>query len=160
MPNGKSGDHPYTDIVIHGTDVYDDANVSKIVKHIDEIGDVGATNRTREILWNAGRDPRKFELTRITNQLYTLAAELRLADDYPQDTPLEACLEDNNTVYSDEIRALVRSIDEEMDEGKKDAWPRRPELSAILWEFGWEIDRLDESKSRLCEYRDEKIREQ
>ena len=160
MPNGRPGDHPYTDIVIHDTDVYDDANVSKVVKHIDEIGDVGATNLTREILWGAGCNPRKSVLTQITNQLYTLAAELRLSDDYPQDTPLEACLEDNKTVYSDEVRALIRSIDDEMDEGKKDVWPRRPKLSAILWEFGWETDRLDELESRLREYREEKIREQ
>ena len=39
MPNGKPGDHPYTDIMIHGRDVYSRraaALVRKIASLVDE----------------------------------------------------------------------------------------------------------------------------
>lgn len=36
MPNGKPGDHPYTDIVVHGLDVYSPA-VANLIREIDRL---------------------------------------------------------------------------------------------------------------------------
>ena len=38
MPNGKVGDHPYTDIVIHGRDVYS-AKADALVREIAGLAD-------------------------------------------------------------------------------------------------------------------------
>jgi hypothetical protein len=45
MPNGKPGDHPYTDIVVHGRDVYSQ-RVSALVREIARLAD----ERTRHEL--------------------------------------------------------------------------------------------------------------
>ena len=45
MPNGKIGDHPYTDIVIHGRDVYS-AKADGLVREVAALGD----ERTRREL--------------------------------------------------------------------------------------------------------------
>jgi hypothetical protein len=38
MPNGKIGDHPYTDIVVHCRDVYS-AAAAALVREIDRLAD-------------------------------------------------------------------------------------------------------------------------
>jgi hypothetical protein len=38
MPNGKPGDHPYTDIITHGLRVYS-ARVDDLVREITRLGD-------------------------------------------------------------------------------------------------------------------------
>jgi S-adenosylmethionine hydrolase len=38
MPNGKPGDHPYTDIVTHGRDVYS-ARAANLVREIAKLSD-------------------------------------------------------------------------------------------------------------------------
>lgn len=45
MPNGSPGDHPYTDIVIHGIDVYS-ARASTLVREIARLAD----DRTRRVV--------------------------------------------------------------------------------------------------------------
>jgi hypothetical protein len=45
MPNGSPGDHPYTDIVIHGMDVYS-ARASTLVREIARLAD----DRTRRVV--------------------------------------------------------------------------------------------------------------
>jgi hypothetical protein len=45
MPNGKIGDHPYTDIVIHGRSVYSD-KADTLIREIDALSD----DRTRREL--------------------------------------------------------------------------------------------------------------
>ena len=38
MPNGSPGDHPYTDIVVHGMDVYS-AHASALIREIAKLAD-------------------------------------------------------------------------------------------------------------------------
>jgi hypothetical protein len=38
MPNGKPGDHPFTDIVIHGRDVYS-STAASLVREISRLSD-------------------------------------------------------------------------------------------------------------------------
>jgi hypothetical protein len=60
MPNGKPGDHPYTDIVIHGRDVYlsDDKTQRKLADLLElslQVGDGG--NREGGISWGCLTPP-------------------------------------------------------------------------------------------------------
>src|SRR5688500_13084656 len=47
MPNGKVGDHPFTDIVIHGRRVYSE-RADALVREIDELG---GRERIADVLW-------------------------------------------------------------------------------------------------------------
>ena len=38
MPNGKPGDHPYTDIIVHGRRVYSKA-IDRLVREVAELSD-------------------------------------------------------------------------------------------------------------------------
>jgi hypothetical protein len=52
MPNGNPGDHPYTDIVIHGMEVFGD-EIDDLVREIDRLaGSEAVLERTAKILWN------------------------------------------------------------------------------------------------------------
>ncbi len=71
MPNGKPGDHPYTDIVIHGRDVYS-SDIAKLVREIDQL----ASEKEREdlgdlLLFKFGvfSNPDTDELERILTEL-------------------------------------------------------------------------------------------
>jgi hypothetical protein len=71
MPNGKVGDHPYTDIVIHGREVYS-ANADALVREIANLAD----ERTRRELqnrlfveFNEFRNPDVAKLERILIKL-------------------------------------------------------------------------------------------
>jgi hypothetical protein len=71
MPNGKVGDHPYTDIVIHGREVYS-ANADALVREIADLAD----ERTRRELqnrlfveFNEFRNPDVAKLERILMEL-------------------------------------------------------------------------------------------
>jgi hypothetical protein len=69
--NGKVGDHPYTDIVNHGREVYS-VNADALVREIAALAD----DRTRRELadrllreFNAYRDPNVDELERVLTVL-------------------------------------------------------------------------------------------
>jgi hypothetical protein len=47
VPNGRPGDHPYTDIIVHGREVFS-AEVTRLAKEIDGLGD----DRASELLAN------------------------------------------------------------------------------------------------------------
>lgn len=49
MPNGKPGDHPFTDIVIHGLRVYS-ARVDDLVREITRLGDERTTRHLADEL--------------------------------------------------------------------------------------------------------------
>ena len=51
MPNGKPGDHPYTDIVIHGRDVYS-PRAANLVREIAKLSDDKARHRLADLLWS------------------------------------------------------------------------------------------------------------
>ena len=52
MPNGKPGDHPYTDIVVHGLDVFG-KEIDSTVRRLDESLDERGRNRLADLLWNS-----------------------------------------------------------------------------------------------------------
>ena len=47
MPNGKIGDHPFTDIVVHGRRVYSDT-ADALVREIDALG---GREEVADLLW-------------------------------------------------------------------------------------------------------------
>jgi hypothetical protein len=47
MPNGKIGDHPYTDIVLHGRRVYSE-RADALVREIDQLG---GREEVADLLW-------------------------------------------------------------------------------------------------------------
>lgn len=159
MPNGRPGDNPYTDIVRHGIDVHDE-EVSKIVRHIDEVGNDRAEREADRLLWHAGSNLTDEALEGLTRDLYSLAAELRLSKSYPYESPLQACLDEYDAVYSPTVRQLARDIHEEIEAVVENDWWVHRDLEGIMWGFGWETDRLDELEARLRKFREETVREQ
>ena len=51
MPNGKPGDHPYTDIVGHGRDVYS-ARAANLVREIAKLSDENTRRKLADMLWS------------------------------------------------------------------------------------------------------------
>jgi hypothetical protein len=51
MANGKPGDHPYTDIVVHGQEAIS-PSVTRSVKEIYKFGDDRLNAITRSLVWN------------------------------------------------------------------------------------------------------------
>lgn len=157
MPNGKPGDHPYRDIVRHDIDVHTE-EVSNIVRHLADTGDDGIRMEVRRLLWQAGYynptsslpDERYEALTR---RLYSLAGELRLSENYPYESPLQACLDDDEAIYSASVRRLVREIHREAEDALDSQVVRR-KLSGILWGAGWEPDQLDELEAQLQTFKE------
>jgi hypothetical protein len=50
MPNGKPGDHPYTDIVVHGRDVYSPL-AAKLVREIATLADEKTRRQLGDLLF-------------------------------------------------------------------------------------------------------------
>ena len=50
MPNGKPGDNPYTDIIVHGIDSYS-PNVARLVREISKLGDEATCNKLADTLF-------------------------------------------------------------------------------------------------------------
>jgi hypothetical protein len=50
MPNGKPGDHPYTDIVIHGRDVYS-PRAAALIREIAKLVDDRARRKLADMLF-------------------------------------------------------------------------------------------------------------
>lgn len=80
MPNGKPGDHPYTDIVIHGRDIYS-GNASKLVREIAEIASDSDRRKLAELLYSqyneyANPDVEKLERV-LTEMRDTLLGDAR-----------------------------------------------------------------------------------
>lgn len=159
MPNGRPGDHPYTDIVTHDTDT-PNKEVADIVREIDDADNDRAQEVAAKILWEApAREISDEKLDQLKSELSSLAAEVKLSEDYSQESPLDACLADNNSVYTATIRLLVQDIHKEIEEDVENDWWVYRDLNAILWEFGWDSDQLDKLETRLRTFRDEIVRE-
>jgi len=72
MPNGKPGDHPYTDVVTHGRDVYSH-RVANLIREIAKLSDEKTRRELADLLYSEynefdGPDVRKLE---------TVLAEMR-----------------------------------------------------------------------------------
>ena len=50
MANGKPGDHPFTDIVVHGRDVYS-PNVARLVREISQLADEEVCGELADLLF-------------------------------------------------------------------------------------------------------------
>lgn len=50
MPNGKIGDHPYTDIVVHGLDNYS-VCAAELVREIAKLGEESTRRDLSDLLW-------------------------------------------------------------------------------------------------------------
>jgi hypothetical protein len=53
MPNGKSGDAPFTDIIVHGHDVYSPL-IASLVREIDGMADKHIRKELSDLLWQGG----------------------------------------------------------------------------------------------------------
>jgi len=164
MPNGRPGDNPYTDIVTHDIDI-PDKEVAEIVRDIDSSDNDRARRVAGRILWDAGvssmgdDEPSDDKVAQLRSELSSLAAEVELSRAYAHESPLDACLADVDTVYSTQIRQLVQDIHTEIEEDVKNDWWVHRDLSAILWEFGWESEQLNELEHRLRAFRNKTVRE-
>ena len=68
MPNGKPGDHPYTDIVIHGARVYSE----KADALVREIHEMGGRDEIADLLWqefNVFENPDVTRLERVLTKI-------------------------------------------------------------------------------------------
>jgi len=76
MPNGKIGDHPYTDILVHGKEVYS-ASASALVREIHKLADEKTRGELADLLifkYNEYRSPNVVELE---NELRAMRDRLR-----------------------------------------------------------------------------------
>jgi len=51
MPNGKPGDHPYTDIVTHGRDVYS-SRAASLIRELAKLSDDKARRKLADLLYS------------------------------------------------------------------------------------------------------------
>ncbi len=71
MPNGKPGDHPFTDIVNHGLDVYS-SQVAKLVREIVKLASEQERRKLSDLLYqeyNEYSNPDVEELERVLTDL-------------------------------------------------------------------------------------------
>ena len=71
MPNGKPGDHPFTDIVIHGLDVYSSL-ADKLVREIAKLASDTERRKISDLLYleyNEYANPNVEELERVLTDL-------------------------------------------------------------------------------------------
>ena len=78
MPNGKPGDHPFTDIVAHGLPVYS-PEVDGLIREIDRLGGSDQLSDALLVEYDPHKNPdlKKFEmiLTQIRDRLSLAAKE-------------------------------------------------------------------------------------
>lgn len=154
MPNGRPGDHPWTDILLHGYDPYTE-DVSRMVRDIADYDEPGARHVAQWLLFPMGYNPTEEEVAELERELSNLIAEMERADDYSAKSPLEACLKDDPSCYADSIRDLVREIHGEL-EREVDNFDRAYEiLSSMLWEAGWEPEDLEALERDLHDFRED-----
>ena len=71
MPNGKPGDHPFTDIVVHGEDVYS-PEAAKLVREIAKLADEKTRRALADLLFlefNVYENPDVAKLGRILTEM-------------------------------------------------------------------------------------------
>ncbi len=71
MPNGKPGDHPFTDIVVHGREVYS-PQAAKLVREIAELANDIECREISDLLYteyNEFSDPDVKKLERVLIEL-------------------------------------------------------------------------------------------
>ena len=64
MPNGKQGDHPYTDIVSHKLDLYS-VRAASLVREIDKLADEKTRRQLANMLFNEFNEYEKPDVRRL-----------------------------------------------------------------------------------------------
>jgi hypothetical protein len=154
MPNGRPGDHPYTDIATHGATVHSEA-ITELVLRIDDYGEFGAVGRAYSLLWQASRTPTAAEKDALEADLRALVNEIEQADTYPGESPLTTILDGDESLYNESIRTLVREIHDEIHEEIDNTRRGRKKLAELLWKTGWQPDDPDTVESELQEFRND-----
>ena len=76
MPNGKPGDHPYTDIVLHGLRVYSEA-IDRLVREIAALSDDRGRRELQDMLLFEYNEYSKPDLARLERVLSARREQLR-----------------------------------------------------------------------------------
>ncbi len=71
MPNGKQGDHPYTDMVIHHLDVYS-RKATELVRQIAQLGDEKTRRELGDMLWREYNPYNKPDVAKLEGVLSEL----------------------------------------------------------------------------------------
>lgn len=157
MPNGRPGDHPYTDIFVHDIELYSEP-IRDRIREVDAYDDpTGGVEWRLDDLLVEYVHPDDEDLDALDGELRTLVAELDAADDLEHASPLAAALDDDPDVYDAETRRQIRTTHETYvtDAGDVGHYRRR-ELSGALWTVGWTPAATDDVRAALDAYRAEK----
>ena len=73
MPNGKPGDHPFTDIVIHGIRVYS-SRADSLVREIDQLG---GRDQVADLLWQEFNEHGNPDIPRLERILTEIRDRLK-----------------------------------------------------------------------------------
>ena len=76
MPNGKPGDHPYTDIVVYGHDVYS-PRAAGLVREIARLGDEKTRRELSDLLWHEYNESQKPDVEKLERVLTEWRDRLR-----------------------------------------------------------------------------------
>jgi hypothetical protein len=76
MPNGKPGDHPYTDIVVHGLRVYS-ATADALVREIATLADEGTRRQLSAMLFQRYNEHERPDVRALERELTQLRDRLR-----------------------------------------------------------------------------------
>jgi len=75
MPNGKIGDHPFTDVVVHGRDTYS-RRAAELIRAIDSLADDKTRNELANLLMLEYNDLLNPDVVRLERYLEDLHAKL------------------------------------------------------------------------------------
>ena len=75
MPNGKPGDHPYTDIVVHARGVYSEA-VDDLVRRIARLASQSERDQLAEVLLNDYNDFNNPDIAKLERLLIGIHEKL------------------------------------------------------------------------------------
>jgi hypothetical protein len=76
MPNGKPGDHPYTDIVVHKRDVYSQ-RAADLVREIASLSDEKGRHQLADLLWRDYDEFGKPDVAKLERVLMEIRDDLK-----------------------------------------------------------------------------------
>ena len=157
MPNGRPGDHPYTDIVIHGHTMFS-SKVTEIVEAVDDVGPRSAKQEVRTLLWITPKNSSDEEVKRLEEALERIRQHVKDGDNYDYESPLEACLADEEAVYDQPLRELIRETHEVVSEAADDRGWVGPTLNTYLWVVGWQTDDSERMRTNMDSRQDDPLK--
>jgi hypothetical protein len=76
MANGKVGDHPYTDVVVHGQDLYS-RRAAELIRAIDGLANEATRRQLADLLLHEYNDLLNANVPGLEKHLTALHAQLR-----------------------------------------------------------------------------------